>query len=169
MSDIFTVSFFGHRWISNISFVKKEIRKIVKKIIAVNDCVEFLVGRNCDFDIATSKVINSCQKTSDNTVSLICVLPSPTGIYNNNNRDFYHYHYDDVEITYNSVEISSKMALQIRNADMVNRSNLCVFFVNQDEGIAWQTMKYAISQKKDIINIADFQTESDCVPSWIIW
>lgn len=169
MSRTLTVSFFGQVWISDLNFVNIEISKIVKKIVNANSCVEFLVGRNCDFDITISKAINSCQKASSNNASIICVLPSPTGLYNDARREFYHHYYDDVEITYNSVEISSNATLQIRNIDMVNRSDLCVFYVNQYEGIAWQTMKYAISQKKDIINIADFQTESDCVLSWTIW
>lgn len=169
MSDVFTVSFFGHRWISDLNFVDAEIRKIVKKIITINDSVEFLVGRNCDFDIVTSKIISRNQHYFNGIVSHRCVLPFPNGVYNDNNYEFYYHHYDNTEIAYDSIEFYPKSSIKKRNIDMVNRSNLCVFYVNKDEGIAWQTMIYAISQNKDIINIADFHTEYNSSPSWHLW
>ena len=38
---------------------------------------------------------------------------------------------------------------------MVDRSDLVVFFVERDKGGAYQTMKYAKKQGKEIINIAE--------------
>ncbi len=169
MPNIFTVSFFGHRWISDLKFVDREIHTLVKTLARIENYVEFLVGRNCDFDVTVSKAINRVQNSlTNNNISHICVLPLPTGTYNDDNYEFY-FHCGDVEITYTSIETFSKTAIQIRNMDMVNRSDLCVFYVDREYGIAWQTLQYAKSRHKEILNIADFRTPYNFHPSWLIW
>ena len=47
-----------------------------------------------------------------------------------------------------------KAAHQARNRDMVDRSDLVVFYVEHEHGGAWQTMSYAVNQEKEIINLA---------------
>lgn len=44
-------------------------------------------------------------------------------------------------------KISSKAAHQSRNRNMVDRSDLVVFYVEHEYGGTWQTMKYAVNQK----------------------
>ena len=41
---------------------------------------------------------------------------------------------------------------------MVDRSDFVVFFVERNSGGAYQTMKYAEKQGKEIINLADDKT-----------
>ncbi len=47
----------------------------------------------------------------------------------------------------------------VRNRRVVGCSNLVVFYVETNEGCAYQTMQYAIQQGKDLINL--FHTKED--------
>lgn len=50
MLDTYTVSFFGHRMIDNFPKVEDQVKKIVRHLIQEKQYVEFLVGRDGDFD-----------------------------------------------------------------------------------------------------------------------
>ena len=47
-----------------------------------------------------------------------------------------------------------KGAIQIRNRQMVDRSDLVVFCVDHSSGGAYQTLRYAQRKKKEILNLA---------------
>ena len=46
----FTISFFGHRRIENLVSVESKLIRIVRDLLKSKAYVEFLVGRNGDFD-----------------------------------------------------------------------------------------------------------------------
>lgn len=46
MLDIYTVSFFGHREISNGYALEEKIEKLVKTLLNEKEYVDFLVGRH---------------------------------------------------------------------------------------------------------------------------
>ena len=50
MLNIFTVAFFGHRYVDNIIKVENLLEEQIRKLIDENEYVEFLVGRNGNFD-----------------------------------------------------------------------------------------------------------------------
>ncbi len=49
--NIFTVSLFGHREISNPLEIEKALLKEIRSLILSKEYVEFLVGRNGEFDL----------------------------------------------------------------------------------------------------------------------
>ncbi len=150
--QIFTVSFFGHRQIDNFFYVESRVQEIIKKLIEEKEYVEFLIGRDGDFDRIVSSVISHSKKVFFSASSFhTCVLPYPRAEYLNNKQSFHDY-YDDVEIL--DCCIHPKGAIQARNRMMVDRSNLCVFYVNKKGG-AFQTMQYAKKKNVDFINISD--------------
>ena len=51
--------------------------------------------------------------------------------------------------------------MQIRNQEMVDRSDLVIFCVERSSGGAYQTMKYAIKNQKNIINLCSDEKEPD--------
>ena len=51
--------------------------------------------------------------------------------------------------------------MQIRNREMVDRSDLVIFCVERSSGGAYQTMKYAVKQEKNIINLCADETETN--------
>ena len=62
--------------------------------------------------------------------------------------------YDEIEICGSAASSHPKGAFQIRNRQMVKRSNLVVFYVDHTGGGAYQTMRYAQKEKKNILNLA---------------
>ena len=54
--EIFTVSFFGHRRISNTLIVENALSDAVRNLVINKEYVEFLVGRDGDFDVLAASV-----------------------------------------------------------------------------------------------------------------
>lgn len=81
------------------------------------------------------------------------VLPYVTADYRDYEEDFRAY-YDEIEV-FDSAGKHFKAAFQARNRSMVDRADLVVFCVERNEGGAYQTMRYAIQQGKQYINLSD--------------
>lgn len=82
------------------------------------------------------------------------VLPYPTAEYLGNKKH-YHKYYSDIEISFAASNAHPKSAIQIRNREMVDRADLVICYVEHNEGGAYKTMKYALKQNKQVINLAE--------------
>jgi len=160
MMKIFTVSFFGHRYLDDTIYAEQELEKQIRKLLLEKEYVEFLVGRDGDFDILAASVIRRMKRTvrSDNS-SLVWVLPYETADYREN-REAYEEYFDVIEVCAASAGGHFKGAFQARNRAMVDRSNLVVFCIQHESGGAWQTMKYAKKQGIPYINLNDPQEDA---------
>lgn len=155
MLDIYTVALFGHRYIDNPFKVEERLEEYIHKLLAEHEYVDFLVGRNGDFDrYATSTILRVRKRYRDDNSSLVLVLPYPMAEYLNNEESFHDY-YSDVEISHAASKAHPKSAIQIRNREMVDRADLILCYIEHKEGGAWQTVQYAIKQEKTIINLAE--------------
>lgn len=95
---MFTVSFFGHRYIDNFRRIEERVERQIRQLIVEHEFVEFLVGRDGDFDqIVSSAVIRAKKNIRDDNSALIWVLPYPSSELQNNNEEFHNY-YDEIEI-----------------------------------------------------------------------
>jgi len=151
----YTVSFFGHRIIEDPLLIEQRLERLIRKLLKEKEYVEFLVGRDGEFDQTVSSVIRRCKRTvRDDNSAHVWVLPYPTAEYRDNEESFREY-YDEIEICGASADGHFKGAHQARNRAMVDRSHLVVFCIQQDSGGAWQTMRYARKQGKPYININD--------------
>lgn len=150
----YTVSFFGHRIIEDFNRVEKKAETLIRDLILQKEYVEFLVGRGGDFDQIVSSAVKRLQRhiRADNS-SLVWVLPYPTAELRNNGESFSAY-YDEIEICDAAENNHPKRAYQIRNRQMVDRSDLVVFYVEHNSGGAYQTMRYAQEREKQIVNFA---------------
>ena len=63
--------------------------------------------------------------------------------------------YDEIEISENASMSHFKSAMQIRNKEMVDRSDLVICYIERNSGGAYQTIEYAKKQNKRIINLAE--------------
>ena len=152
---IYSVAFFGHRYVDNIIKVEDLLEERIRKLIDENEYVDFLVGRNGDFDQCVSSSVLRVRKNhrGDNS-ALVLVLPYPTAEYLHNENSFRDY-YTDVEISHAASVAQPKSAIQIRNREMVDRADLVICYIQYEKGGAWQTVEYAIEQGKAVINIAE--------------
>ena len=150
---LYTVCLFGHRRLENVIAVEDELRKVVAKVIAEHEAVEFLIGREGDFDLLAASVIKSeIQKSDTGGCSLTLVMPYLRADFTNN-QESYEAYYDSVELCEPSASAHPKAAIQIRNRAMVDRSDLCIFYIKHPYGGAFRTMRYAEEGEKEIIGI----------------
>ena len=154
MINIFTVAFFGHRYVDNIIRIEDLLEEQIRKLIDENEYVDFLVGRNGDFDqCVSSSVLRVRKKYRDDNSALVLVLPYPTAEYLSN-ETYFHDYYTDVEISYVASVAHPKSAIQIRNREMVDRADLVICYIEHEKGGAWQTVEYAMKQGKPVANLA---------------
>ncbi|MBD5384760.1 MAG: hypothetical protein HDR72_07150 [Ruminococcaceae bacterium] len=152
--NIYTVSFFGHREISNPLDVDKALVEEISSLIRSKDYVEFLVGRNGDFDIMVASAVRRAQEGLDyGNSSLVLVLPYMTKEYRENTAAFEKY-YNEIEICQQSADGHFKGAFQVRNRIMVDRSDLIICCIEHDSGGAYQTIQYAKKKNKTVKNLS---------------
>ena len=85
--------------------------------------------------------------------SLTLVLPYMTAEFRDNEESFLAY-YDEVEVSAAADGVHFKSAMQTRNREMVDRSDMVVFCVDHTSGGAYQTLKYVKKHQKPYINIS---------------
>jgi len=153
--NLYAVSFFGHRQIDNVFVIEQRLEMMIRELLLSKEYVEFLVGRDGEFDQLVASTVRRCKRTArDDNSALVLVLPYATAEYRNNEQSF-HAYYDEVEICAKAAEKHFKSAHQIRNRTMVDRSDLVVFCVEHNSGGAYQTMQYAMKANANIINLPD--------------
>lgn len=154
---MYTVSFFGHRIIENPMQIERRLEELICKLLTQKEYVEFLVGRDGDFDQLVSSAIRRCQrKLGRNNSAHIWVLPYLTAELRDLEESFRAY-YDEIEVCEAAAGSHYKNAHQTRNRAMVERSDLVVCCVKRRHGGAWQTMQYALKQQIPCINLQKSQ------------
>ena len=106
----------------------------------------------------TSVVKRQQRRVRDDNSALIWILPYPTAELRDNLESFEAY-YDEIEICEAASRSHPKSAIQIRNQQMVDRSDLVVFYVDHSSGGAYQTLRYAQRKNKDHLNLAYFRRD----------
>ena len=159
--EVFTVSFFGHRMIDDVLEIENRLEQLIRTLLSEHEYVEFLVGRDGEFDQLVSSTIRRCKREyrSDNCAH-IWVLPYLTAELRDNEESFRNY-YDEIEVCEAAAGSHYKNAHQTRNRAMVDRSALAVFCIQRCSGGAWQTMKYTKKQGKPCINLNEQLEEAE--------
>ena len=136
MFSVYTVCFFGHRQIDDFRLVEQRVEALIDRLLNEHEYVEFLVGRDGEFDQLVTSATLRCRKRLDTAnCSVIWVMPYLKSDYIKN-RESYDSYYD-------------------RNRAMVDRSDLCVFYVTHKGGGAYQTLRYAEKVDANIINLCE--------------
>lgn len=154
MLHTYTVSFFGHREVENATAVERRLERIVREVVGEHSYVEFLVGRNGAFDqMAASTVHRVKRALGDERIALVLVLPYETAEAVNDRASLECY-YDSIEVSEAAAGRHFKAAIQLRNREMVRRSDLVICYVTHATGGAYQSMRYAENQGRQVCNIA---------------
>lgn len=151
--NIYTVTFFGHRHLSDPFAVEKQLEPILHDLITSKEYVYFLVGRDGDFDqLAASTVRKAIGDYACGNALLILVLPYERAEYRDN-RESYEAYYDEIQICEKSSKAHPKAAIFERNKSMIDRSDLVICAVEHNSGGAYKAVNYAEKKGKDIINL----------------
>ena len=141
--EIYTVSFFGHRKIENALEVERKLEAKITELIQTKQYIEFLVGREGEFDILAASVVKRVKKRIDHgNCTLILILQYMKAEFRENDKEFLEY-YDEVEVCEQSAKAHYKAAMQIRNRAMVDRSDLVISCIQHKSGGAYKTVQYA--------------------------
>ena len=156
MIEAYTVSFFGHRRIIDPIRIERQLEEIVRELLLTKQYVEFLVGKDDDFDVLVASVIRRCKRQyRDDNSAMVLVLPYMRADFRDNEESYREY-FDEIEIFSGT---HYKSAFQQRNRNMISRSRLAIFAVNKNKGGAYSTMKYAAAQGVEMINLYDIMEE----------
>ena len=94
----YTVSFFGHRRVEDFRAVSEALEDLAAELICTKSYVEFLVGRNGEFDQLAASAVRSAKARFDyGNAALVLVLPYETAEYRQNETAFLRY-YDENEV-----------------------------------------------------------------------
>ena len=75
--NTYTVSFFGHRIIEEPLLIEKRLEILIRKLLREKEYIEFLAGRDGEFDQLVSSVIRRCKREyRSNNSAHVLVLPS---------------------------------------------------------------------------------------------
>ena len=159
--EIYTVCFFGHRRILNQLPIDRKLEEVIANLLQKHNYVEFLVGRDGDFDQMVSSAIRRCQREYGHANSLhIWGMPYLTSFFRDNEEACYAY-YDEIEICEKSSGAHFMSAFQVRNKSMVDRSDLVICYIETNEGGAFQTLQYTIQQGKEYLNLYSTKEEME--------
>ena len=146
--NLYRVSFFGHRVITDIIETERKIEQIARELIRTKEFVEFQVGRNGDFDIVVASAIKRAQKAlGKQNSALILVLP-----YTVKDTEYYEKFYDEIVLPV-PPKTHFKRAITRRNEWMVENSDLVVAYVERKSGGAYSAFAYAEKLKISMIKL----------------
>ncbi len=138
-----------------LKLMKAKKKAFIRILLESKEYVEFLVGRNGEFDQLVSSTVRRVKRNfRDDNSALMLVLPYLTAEYENNHQSFHEY-YDEIEICQDAAGGHYKAAIQVRNREMVDRSDLVVCYIEHNSGGAFQTVQYAKKKNKEIVNLSD--------------
>ena len=60
--EIYTVAFFGHRYIDKFSRAENGVESIVRDLLNSHEYVDFLIGRDDDFDQIVSSTVKRMKR-----------------------------------------------------------------------------------------------------------
>ena len=150
----FKVSLFGHREINDLRDLENKLIPIIKELIMTKKFVNFLIGRNGEFDEYAASVIKRVQRDAGKEKSEITlVIP-----YSVANLEYYEKYYDSILIPDKVYGAHPKSAIELKNRWMVEVSDLVIVYVERENGGAYKAMKYAEKCNKNIINLYSEKT-----------
>lgn len=131
--------------------LKKDIITAVEVAINEYGINTFYVGDRGDFDRHAAGAVRSLKYKYPN-IKLVLVLPYFTNKLNEY-KEIYKMDYDSIYIPTELADVHPKGAITKRNRIMVDESELIICYINRDFGGAYDTVKYAERQNKNIIHI----------------
>ena len=144
-------TFAGHR---NVPFaaLTPEVRNAIESILQFGDKeFTFYSGGKGTFDGMCEMAVRSAKRAHPElSIRLKLVLPYMTNRLNTE-KDFYKSMYDDVIIPIELCDVYPKAAISKRNCWMVDKSDYVIAFLQYDYGGAYDTVRYASKNGKNII------------------
>lgn len=152
----YTVCFFGEQNIKRLPEVGEALSRVVRELLLTKKHVRFLVGRSGDFDYFAAAAVHGIKKELNcRNCSLVLVLPYITGDYYDN-KWIYRSYYDEIKLRSRPRLLNFKGAYKQRNRLMIERSDLVISYFEHPKGLAYEAVRYAQSQKKNVKDLTEY-------------
>ena len=131
--DVFTVSLFGHREVSDLKKFEEKLITIVNDLLSEKRYVVFFIGRNGEFDEYAASVIKRVQnKYGKENSNLTLILPYAVA-----DIEYYDKYYDDIIIPEELSGVHPKLKITLRNKWMAENCALVICYIEREEGGAY--------------------------------
>ncbi len=145
--NTYTISFFGHRVLYDLTRIDTQLFPLLKDLIQTKSYFSFLIGRQGEFDIYVASVIKRIQRESGKENNeLTLVLPYAVA-----DLPFYESYYDSIIIPECLQGAHPKSAITRKNRWMIEQSDLVIVLVDKETGGAYTALKYAKQRNKTVI------------------
>jgi len=149
--------FTGHRKIDPKDYenITRKINSLVEELIS-NGIVHYYAGGAIGFDLVASVAIVN-RKLFHPEVSLTLALPCKNhdAKWTDLERELFSRVVKRADRVVYVSEEYSRYCMSLRNRYMVDRSSVCICYLNSDRGGTASTVKYAAGKGLKIINIAE--------------
>ena len=144
----YRVSLIGHRHIEDCH-LQDRLEVIVRELIDTHEYVEFMIGRNGDFDLMAASAIKTVQKNHRDDNSCLClVLPYPVA-----DMEYYEDYYNEVILPNELWGVHPKSAITKRNQWMIDNSDALIAYVEHKGGGAARCLHMAEKREIEIIRL----------------
>lgn len=146
----YTIALFGHRRLDNALQVEQRLEDLLRDLLRAHAQVDFLIGRNGEFDLLAASVIRRVRRDFDaRSAALILVLPYLTAEFRDNEAEFLRY-YDAVEVFPAPPGLPQRACIPLRNRAMIDRADAVICSVDHPGGGACDAALYAREQKRPL-------------------
>lgn len=153
--NIYTVSFFGHRYIERGTEIEERLDKLLHDLITQEEYVDFLIGWNGNFDLLASAAIKRAVRSYNyGNTHFTLVLPYMKAEYRANEKEYLDYLMKSRCVLNRPKRTRSLLPKSAIEA-MIDRSDLVVCCIQHKSGGAYRTIQYAEKQGKKIVNLAE--------------
>lgn len=153
----YVVSFFGHDNILSRDYIRYKIRKLVHRLIWVNDHTIFLIKPNMRFDGLAYYAIRKERRYLDLGSSEIIEIPPYKKHKFTPDTDF-KLKPRDKNCRHNDYKVPCGLSAdEVRCRSIVDRSDMIICYIDDEEDIAYSSVLYAYNQphKRRLVNLAD--------------
>ena len=85
--NIYTISFFGHRYIERGTEIENRLDRLLHDLITQKEYVDFLIGRDGEFDLLASAAIKRATRSNGyGNTHFTLVLPYMKAEYRDNEK-----------------------------------------------------------------------------------
>lgn len=151
--ELLTVSFFGHRKIEITERLKVNLYNLIEYLISIKHISVFVFGSKSQFNELCYQTVTEL-KEKYSKIRRVYVRAEYPYI----REDYKSYLLNSYEDTYypKSVLGAGRAVYIKRNYEMIDKSNICVFYYKEKHKCGTKiAYDYAIKKGKEIINIAE--------------
>lgn len=136
-------SFFGHRKVEITKSLKQKVKDVIEDLIINHNVLTFLFGSRSDFNYLCHLIVTELKEKYPNIKRIAYTCKSETCIFESERQKWQKIYSDlqkqkvyllgvEEEVEHKTKYTSGRASYVERNQAMINDSNYCIFYYNQN-------------------------------------